>query len=82
MQNYLSSANALISEIYCQVKISLFTKCQSFRLVQTKSRKAFADDNLYVVQVMIYDFDNVENILGKGKSAGYQHFLLSPQGFQ
>ena len=26
--------------------------------------------------------DRVENIVGKEESAGYQHFLLSPQCFQ
>ena len=31
---------------------------------------------------MIYVFDRVENIVGKGESTGYQHFLLFPQCFQ
>ena len=31
---------------------------------------------------MIYVFDRVENIVGKGQNAGYQHFLLFPQCFQ
>ena len=26
--------------------------------------------------------DNVENIVGKGENAGYQHFLLFPQCFK
>ena len=26
--------------------------------------------------------DRVENIIGKGENAGYQHFLLFPQSFQ
>ena len=26
--------------------------------------------------------EKVENIVGKGENAGYQHFLLCPQGFQ
>ena len=30
---------------------------------------------------MISDFDWVENIMGKGENAGYQHFLLFPQCF-
>ena len=44
--------------------------------------KAFADDKLYVAKVMIYLFDRVENTVGKGENAGYQHFLLFPQCFQ
>ena len=31
---------------------------------------------------MISVFDKVENIVGKGENAGYQHFLLFPQCFQ
>ena len=27
-------------------------------------------------------FDRVENTVGKGENAGYQHFLLFPQCFQ
>ena len=44
--------------------------------------KAFADNNLYVAQMMIYFFDRVENIVRKGENADYQHFLLFPQCFQ
>ena len=31
---------------------------------------------------MISPFNVVEDIVGEGKNAGYQHFLLFPQGFQ
>ena len=31
---------------------------------------------------MILVYDRVENIVGKGEKAGYQHFLLFPQCFQ
>ena len=40
--------------------------------------KAFADDKLNVAKILIYVFDRVENIMGKGENAGYQHFLLFP----
>ena len=30
---------------------------------------------------MIFVFDRVENIVGKGENAGYQHFLLFPTMF-
>ena len=43
--------------------------------------KAFAVDNLYVAQMMIYVFDRVENIVGNGENAGFQHFLLFPHCF-
>ena len=38
--------------------------------------KAFAEDKINVAQMMISVFDRVENIVGKGKNAGNQHFLL------
>ena len=38
--------------------------------------KAFADDNLNVAKTVKFLFDRVENIVGKGENAGYQHFLL------
>ena len=37
---------------------------------------------LNVAGMMIYLFDRVEDIVGKGENAGYQHFLLFPQCFQ
>ena len=43
--------------------------------------KAFADDILNAVQMMICVTDWVENIVGKGENAGYQHFLLFPHSF-
>ena len=44
--------------------------------------KAFADDKINVAQMMISVSDKVENIVGKGENAGYQHFFLFPQCFQ
>ena len=41
----------------------------------------FADNNLNVNKMTISLYDRVENTGGKGENAGYQHFLLSPQGF-
>ena len=32
--------------------------------------------------MMIFVFDRVKNIVGKGENAGFQHFLLFPQCFQ
>ena len=43
--------------------------------------KAFPDDKLNIVKMMISRFDRVENTVGKGENAGYQHFLLFPQSF-
>ena len=44
--------------------------------------KASADDKLGVTEIMGFVFERVENIVGKGENAGYQHFLLFLQCFQ
>ena len=36
--------------------------------------KAFPDDNISDAQILDFVFDLVENIVGKGENAGYQHF--------
>ena len=52
------------------------------KILNQSNLKAFADDILNVVQMIICVTDWVENIVGKGENAGYQHFLLFPQCFQ
>ena len=44
--------------------------------------KVFADDKLNYATIINSVFDRIENIVGKGENAGYQHFLLFPQCFQ
>ena len=44
--------------------------------------KAFADNKRKLAKMMVFVFDRVENIVGKGENAGYQHFLLASQCFQ
>ena len=44
--------------------------------------KALAGDKLILTQISKFELGRVENIVGKGENAGYQHFLLSPQCFQ
>ena len=44
--------------------------------------KAFADDKIKVTEKLKILLERVENIVGKGENAGYQHFLLFPQCFQ
>ena len=67
---------------------SLFSKFSSLSFLNKQQNlamtklKAFADDKFSVAYMMISVFDRVENILGKGENAGYQHFLLFPKCFQ
>ena len=44
--------------------------------------KACADDKLSLTQKLKFVLGTVENIVGKGENAGFQHFLLFPQCFQ
>ena len=52
------------------------------KILDVTKLKAFADDKMNIAQMMIFVFDRVENIVGRGENAGYQHFLLFPKCFQ
>ena len=43
--------------------------------------KAFADDIFNVAKMTIFNFEGVENTVGKGENADYKQFILFPQGF-
>ena len=44
--------------------------------------KAFEDDIINANQNLKFVLGRVDNIVGKGENAGYQHFLLFPKCFQ
>ena len=44
--------------------------------------KTVADDKINGIQTLKFALERVENIVGKGENAGYQHFLLFPPCFQ
>ena len=44
--------------------------------------RIIADDKMNVIERLKFALERVENIVGKGENAGYQHFLLFPQCFQ
>ena len=44
--------------------------------------KTFADDKTDLTEKLKFVLGRVENIVGKGENAGYQHFLLFPRCFQ
>ena len=52
------------------------------KILDWSKLKALADDKIKLAKIMIFVFDNIENMVGKGENAGYQHFLLFPQCFQ
>ena len=62
--------------------LHLINSLPNNKILNLTKLKAFADDRINVAQMMISVFDTVENIVGKGENAGYQHFLLFLQCFQ
>ena len=62
-----------------QEHLTLYKSNKNFDITKLK---AFADDKSNIAKIKISLFDRVENTVGKGENAGYQHFLLFPQCFQ
>ena len=54
----------------------MFNSLPNDKILDQSKLKAFADDKIDFVEMMIYILDMVENTVGKGENAGYQHFLL------
>ena len=52
------------------------------KILDLTKLKAFADDKINVTQTLKFTLGRVENIVGIGENAGYQHFLLFLQCFQ
>ena len=48
------------------------------KILEWSKLKAFADDKIKSGKGMIFVFDRVENIVGKGENAENQHVLLFP----
>ena len=51
------------------------------KILDLSNLEAVADDKINVTQNLKFEFGRVENNVGKGENAGYQHFLLFPQCF-
>ena len=62
--------------LYC--KEMHFNSFPNNKILDIIKLKVFADDKIKVAQMMISVFDRVDNIVGKGENAGYQHFLHFP----
>ena len=64
------------------VQNAFFDSLPNYKILDPSKLKAFSDDKIKVPKTTIFVFDRVENIVGKGENAGYQHFLLFPQCFR
>ena len=51
------------------------------RILDWFNFKGFADDMIILAEITRFVFYRIEDIVGKGENAGYQHFLLFPQCF-
>ena len=69
----------------CIVKRSLSTRRRISlpikKILDWSKLKAFAGAKIKLARVMIFVFDWVENIVGKGENAGYHDFLFFQQCF-
>ena len=68
------------NQYFLLFSLNTLPKGQNFRLVQIDSICRQKKINLTLILKFI--LRRVENIVGKGENAGYQHFLLFPQCFQ
>ena len=59
----------------------IINSLQNDKILYGSKLKAFADVKSNVAKLMISVFNRVENTVGKGENAGYQHFLLFPHCF-
>ena len=55
---------------------------QKDKFLDSSKLRAFADNKISGNEKLKFGLERVENIVGKGENAGYQHFFLSPQCFQ
>ena len=52
------------------------------KILDWSKLKAFADNKINVKGKLKFGWGRIENIVGTGENAGYQHFLLFPLCFQ
>ena len=80
---YFSYVVFVLSKINFQNQaVHAFNSLTNNKILGWSELKEFADDKIKVLKMMTIVFDRVENIVGRGENAGFQHFLLFPQCFQ
>ena len=62
--------------------LGMFNSLPDNKILAWSNMKAFANDKIHVTETLTLVLGRVENIVGKGENAGYQHFLLFTQSFQ
>ena len=74
--------DTMVTSIFFLLLHTVFNSLPNKKFLDSSKLKAFADDKLNLAKKLKFGLGRVENILGKGEDAGYQHFLLFPQCFQ
>ena len=64
------------------VHCTLVNSLPNDKILDCTNLEAFAFGKFIMAKMVICVSDRVENFVGKGENAGYQHFLLFPQYFQ
>ena len=78
---FLLSANAFSLDQSKNLAFGGVISLPNDKFIDWSKLKAFADDKIKMIKKLKFYFGKVENIVGKGEIAGYQHFLLLPQCF-
>ena len=63
-------------------KTNLLNSLPNDKVLDYSEFTAFADDKIIETEKLKSGFGRVENVVGKGENAGFQHFLLFQQCFQ
>ena len=82
MKSKFSFCNKLTNNICPFICGSKLNSLPNDKFLDCSKLRVFADDKLNLAKKLKFGFGRVENIVGKGENAGYQHFLLFPQCFQ
>ena len=79
-QNVVLCGNGLTS--HQSETVNNFNSLSNDKLLDWSKLKSLMDNKINVTEKSKFVFGQVENIMGKGENAGYQHFLLFAQCFQ
>ena len=58
-----------------------FILCTKSQILYFSKLKEFAENKINVTQILEFVWGSIENFVGNGENAGYQHFLLFPLYF-
>ena len=63
------------------IRVTSFNSLPNNKILDKSELKGFADDKIILTEKLKYVLGRVENIVGNGANAGYQHFLSFPTMF-